>query len=166
MKAVYKKLAAYGLGSAIALSGAYLVAPHEGKENKTYLDPIQVITSCYGHTGSELKLGQKFTDDQCLEQLTEDLVEHDKGMMREITVPLTDYQHAAFLSFCYNVGIKACTNSTAFKKLNTEDYIGACNELLRWTKANGKVMKGLVKRREAERRMCLGETPNEIKINP
>lgn len=163
MNSIYKKLAAYGLSGALALSGGYLVSTYEGKVNKTYLDPVNIITSCYGHTGPELKLGQKFTDDECLEQLADDLVEHDKGMLKAIKVPLTDYQHAAFLSFCFNVGVKACTNSTAFKKLNAKDYAGACNELLRWTKAKGKVLAGLVKRREAERKVCLGELPNEVK---
>lgn len=160
MKNVRNKLLAYGLGGAIALSGS-LVAYYEGKENKVYVDPVGILTSCFGHTGQELKLGQKFTDDQCLEQLAEDLVEHDKGMLKAIQVPLTDYQHAAFLSFCYNVGVKACTSSTAFKLLNKKEYKKACDQLLRWNKANGKVLRGLTKRREAERKLCLGEIPNE-----
>lgn len=47
MNALHKKLAAYGLGGAIALSGAFLVAPFEGKENKVYVDPVGILTSCY-----------------------------------------------------------------------------------------------------------------------
>lgn len=161
---LYKKLLGVGLGSALALSGAYMVAPNEGKVNATYLDPINILTSCYGHTGSELKKGQKFTDDQCLDQLADDLKEHDKQMMSYITVPLTDYQHAAFLSFTYNVGVGSFKSSTLLKKLNDEDYSGACNELSKWNRAGGKVLSGLTKRREAEREMCLGNVPKEVNV--
>lgn len=159
---LYKKLLGVGLGSSLALSGAYLVGPNEGKVNSTYLDPISIKTSCYGHTGPELKLGQKFTDDQCLDQLAEDLSSHDKQMMVLIHVPLSDNQHAAFLSFTYNVGVGSFKSSTLLKKLNKEDYSGACNELLKWDKAGGKVLPGLTKRREAERQICLGNVPQEV----
>jgi len=156
MKSIYKQLLGYGLGGALALSGAYLVAPNEGKENKAYLDPVNIITICYGST-KNVKLGDYKTDDECLESLADDLVSHDKGMMKAISVPLTDYQHAAFLSFCYNVGVAKCTSSTAFKLLNKGDYKGACLQLLRWDKAKGRTLPGLTKRRQAESAMCLGE---------
>lgn len=158
MNALHKKLAAYGLGGAIALSGAFLVAPFEGKENKVYVDPVGILTSCYGHTGKELKKGQVFTDEQCLDQLAEDLLEHDKKMLRYVYVPLSEEEHAAYLSFTYNVGVGAFKNSTLLKKLNAGDRVGACNELTRWNKAGGKVLNGLTKRRQAEREMCLKGT--------
>lgn len=158
MNTLYKKLAAYGLGGAIALSGAFLVAPFEGKENKVYVDPVGILTSCYGHTGNELKKGQVFTDEQCLDQLAEDLLEHDKKMLRYVYVPLSEEEHAAYLSFTYNVGVGAFKNSTLLKKLNAGDRVGACNELTRWNKAGGKVLNGLTKRRQAEREMCLKGT--------
>lgn len=161
MNSLHKKLLSYGLGSAIALSGAYLVSPFEGKENKAYLDPVNIWTICHGSTNN-IKKGDYKTDDECLLILAEDLVEHDRGMMKSIHVPLTDYQHAAFLSFCYNVGVKACTGSTAFKYLNLKKYTEACNQLLRWNKAGGKVLLGLTRRREAEHKICLGELPDEI----
>lgn len=156
------KLLAYGLTAAVALSGGYLIAPNEGKVNATYLDPINIKTSCYGHTGPELKLGQKFTDDQCLDQLAKDLASHDKQMMNLIRVPITDYQHAAFLSFTYNAGVNNFKNSTMLRKLNSKDYDGACEELSKWVYANKQKLKGLVTRREQEKSMCLGETKIEI----
>lgn len=150
-----KKLLAYGFTAAVALSGGYLIAPNEGKVNSTYLDPINIKTSCYGHTGPELKLGQKFTDEQCLDQLAKDLSTHDKQMMNLVRVPLTDYQHAAFLSFTYNVGVGNFKSSTMLRKLNSKDYEGACEELSKWVYAKKKILPGLVKRREAEKEMCL-----------
>lgn len=159
---ITKKLMAYGFTAAVALSGGYLVAPNEGKVNATYLDPVNIVTSCYGHTGPELKLGQKFTDAQCLDQLAKDLSSHDKQMMNIIRVPITDYQHAAFLSFTYNAGVGNFKNSTMLRKLNSRDYKGACQELTNWVFAQGKKLKGLVNRREQEMAMCLGETKIEI----
>lgn len=156
MRNIKQKLAAIGLSSALVLSGAYLVAPFEGKENNAYIDPVNILTICYGST-KNVKKGDYKTDDECLELLAEDLVEHDKKMLRYIEVNVTDYQHAAFLSFTYNVGVGAFSKSTLLKKLNRGDYEGACNELLRWNKAGGKVLNGLTKRRQAERDMCLGK---------
>ena len=166
---LYKKLLAYGFTAAIAMSGGYLIAPHEGKVNKTYLDPLSIVSSCYGHTGQELKLGQKFTDDQCYEQLAKDLAEHDKILMSAVKVPMTDYQHAAFLSFIYNVGPgkkgvkdgfvqlkKTGQPSTMLKKLNAGDYKGACDEFLNWMQ-KGQGLGGIETRRKQEREVCLGE---------
>ena len=157
-----KKLLAYGFTAAVAMSGGYLIAPNEGKVNATYIDPVGIATSCYGHTGPEVKLGQKFTDEQCLDQLAKDLSTHDKQMMNLIRVPLTDYQHAAFLSFTYNVGVGNFKSSTMLRKLNSKDYNGACQELVKWVYAKGKKLKGLVNRRQDELSMCLGETKIEI----
>lgn len=150
-----KKLLAYGFTAAVALSGGYLIAPNEGKVNATYIDPVGIATSCYGHTGPEVKLGQKFTDEQCLDQLAKDLSTHDKQMMNLVRVPLTDYQHAAFLSFTYNAGVGNFKSSTMLRKLNSKDYEGACEELSKWVYARKKILPGLVKRREAEKEMCL-----------
>lgn len=157
-----KKLLAYGFTAAIAVSGGYLIAPNEGKVNATYIDPVGIATSCYGHTGPELKLGQKFTDDQCLDQLAKDLSSHDKQMMNLVRVPLTDYQHAAFLSFTYNVGVGNFKSSTMLRKLNSKDYEGACEELSKWVYAKKQKLNGLVTRRQQEKAVCMGEVEIEI----
>lgn len=149
-------MAAMGLSSAIILAGASTVSYFEGKSNKSYIDPVGIYTICYGET-KNVSHGDYKTDQQCLESLAEDLVSHDKGMMKAITVPLSDHQRAAFLSFCYNVGVNKCTKSTAFKYLNMRKYTEACRELLRWNKAGGKVLRGLTLRRGAEYKMCMGE---------
>lgn len=160
---LYKKLLGVGLGSALTISGAFLVAPNEGKINSTYIDPVGILTVCYGNTGEEAVKGKVYSDDQCLDQLAEDLKEHDKQMMSYVHVPLTDFQHAAILSFTYNVGVGSFKSSTLLKKLNAKDYTGACNELPKWNKASGEILKGLVTRREAERQICLGNPPKEVK---
>ena len=58
------------------------------------------------------------------------------------------------MSFTYSCGSGALKSSTLLKKLNKGDYTGAANELLRWNKANGKVLAGLTKRRKTEKALC------------
>lgn len=161
MKNLYAKLIAGGITGAVALSGAFLIAPSEGLILGTYKDPVGIVTSCFGHTGPELKMGQRFTEDQCVAQLGEDLVKHDKQLASLVKVPYkSDYQHAALLSFTYNVGYGNVRSSTLLRKLNAYDYDGACYELTKWvyaTKSGVKVkLKGLVTRRTNEYSWCMG----------
>lgn len=71
-------------------------------------------------------------------------------------------EHAAYLSFIYNVGVGAFADSTLRVKLFKGDRRGACNELSRWVYADGKKLAGLVKRREAERQVCLKDLDYEL----
>jgi hypothetical protein len=75
-----------------------------------------------------------------------------------VKVPLTQNQFDALVSLVYNIGQTAFSNSTLLKKLNAKDYQGAADQFLRWNKGGGKVMKGLVRRREAERALFLEVT--------
>ena len=75
-------------------------------------------------------------------------------MVKCIHVPVTQGEYDAYLDFTYNVGTFAFCTSTLNKKLNAMDYEGACKELLNWTKAGGKVLPGLVKRRQDEYKQC------------
>lgn len=151
---VKNKLLALGLSSALAATGMF-VAQHEGLVLGSYVDPVGILTSCYGHTGKELKLNQKFTESQCLDQLAEDLSKHDKEMMRYVKVPLSDEEHSAYLSFSYNVGVGNFKSSTLLKLLNREKRVEACNQLTNWVFAKGKKLRGLVNRREEEKNLCL-----------
>lgn len=155
MKNLKAALLAAGISGAVALSGAVLIAPHEGKVNEVYLDPANILTSCYGHTGKELKPGMKFSDDQCLQQLAGDLVEHNKQLLSVVKVPLSEGEHAAYLSFVYNVGIGQFRKSTLLANLNEGFRVSACNQLMRWIYIKGKESNGLRTRRAAERKMCL-----------
>lgn len=174
MKTLYKKLAIYGLGSALALSGAFLVVPMEGEHKKngwheTYLDVVGVPTACYGKTGrapdgTHIKLGQKFTDEQCAEMLAEELVKFDKQLNRVFKVEYqNDYQHAAMVSFAYNVGVYNVKTSTLARLFNQGKYEQACDQLSRWVYAKKKKYGGLVRRREVEKAWCLGNPPEDVK---
>jgi len=161
MKKLDRKVMAYltssGLALSVVLSGSLLVAPNEGKINNTYVDPVAILTSCYGHTGKELQLGQKYTDDQCYKILAEDLLEAKQKVDDLIDVPLNPYQEAALISFTYNAGGGNLATSTMRKKFNSGDYIGGCHELTKWVYAKGKKLNGLVSRRADEESVCLGK---------
>lgn len=151
---IAKVLAGLGLSAAAVMAGSGTVQYFEGKENKAYVDPVGIVTICYGETRG-IKKGDYKADEECLESLASELVEHEKGMLKVVKVPLSTKEQAAYLSFTYNLGVKAFTNSTLLKKLNSGDRVGACNELLRWNKANGRVLNGLTKRRQEENKLCL-----------
>jgi lysozyme len=69
------------------------------------------------------------------------------------------YEFSAYVSLTYNIGETAFCNSTLARKLRTGDYDGACKEILRWDKVQGRTVRGLTLRRQAEYRQCIGETP-------
>ena len=147
-----QKLAAKIGAGALALA-APLVVYFEGTIPRTYRDPIGILTSCTGHTGPELRMGQRYTRQQCEDMLYGDLLKHTAALDC-IKHPMTDGQKAAFLSFAFNVGNKAFCESTLVRKANAGDLPGACAELSRWTRAGGRELPGLVKRRAAERELC------------
>jgi lysozyme len=87
------------------------------------------------------------------EILRKDLNRFEAGVLRLIKVKLTQGQFDALVSFSFNVGLGNLQNSTLRMKINRGDYEGAAEQFLVWTKAGGKVLKGLVIRRTHEKEM-------------
>ena len=85
--------------------------------------------------------------------LRKDLARFESGVLRLIKVPMTQGQFDALVSFSFNVGLGNLQNSTLRMKVNRGDYEGAAEQFLVWTKAGGKVLPGLVKRRTHEKEM-------------
>lgn len=144
--------------AALAVSATCLVgiATHEGYRSEAYKDTVGVTTIGYGETAG-VKMGDKTTPERALVQLLESTEKHADAIRQCIHVPLYQHEFDAYISLAYNIGTGAFCRSTLVKKLNAKDYAGACEEIRRWNKAGGKVLPGLVKRREAEYRMCMGE---------
>jgi lysozyme len=132
------------------------VATFEGYKDRAYI-PVagDVPTIGFGSTKG-VKLGDTTTPDRALVVLLHDLNTHSNGIKACITVPLYQHEFDAYSSFAFNVGVSAFCKSTLVKKLNAGDYTGACNELPKWVYSGGKKYNGLVKRREQERKLCLG----------
>ena len=109
---------------------------------------------CYGET-KNVKLGQKATKEDCDEKLAERLVEFNDGVNSCVTRELRDNERIAFVSLSYNIGVGAFCKSSVVRRFNAGDKVGACDAILMWNKAGGKVVQGLVNRRQKEREMCL-----------
>lgn len=131
------------------------VPQFEGMVLRGYKDPIGIVTACAGHTKTAV-LGRPYTKDECATLLEQDLLAHADGVLSCIKVPVSDGVRAASVSFAFNVGTGAFCSSTMARKLNAGDTAGACAELSRWTRAGGRELPGLVKRRKIERDMCEG----------
>lgn len=142
----------------LSISGAALIglAVSEGYRPTTYDDGVGVNTIGFGTT-SGVKPGDRTDPVRALIRLGQDVSSMEKALAKCITVPLYQREWDAYVSWTYNVGVGAACSSTLLRKLNAGDYAGACKELSRWTYAGGRQLAGLVKRRDAERRQCLGE---------
>ncbi|MFM1688143.1 lysozyme [Aeromonas salmonicida] len=121
---------------------------------KAYPDPGsnngEPWTIGWGHTGSEVKPGLVWTQEQADAAFLVDITRFERAVLNVADVPLTQGQFDALVLFAYNVGSKALETSTLLRKLNNEDYAGAALEFRRWNKNDGQVMRGLTRRRAAE----------------
>ena len=156
--------------ASVAKDGSLQVRHISGKQYLTaYLDIVGVATACDGITtyrGKPLKKGQAFTEAQCAEMLEEELIKHAQGVMKCTpglalsADPAVERQREgprfSAVSGAYNYGVGAYCGSTARKRFDAGNYVGGCEALTWWNKAGGRVVKGLVARRERERRVCIG----------
>jgi len=126
----------------------------EGLKTKAYKDAGGVWTIGYGHTamaGSPVPYqGQVITAAEAENILLEDLAQYEAAVANNVNVKLNDNQFAALVSFAFNVGINAFKKSKLLKKLNNGNFDAVPTELMKWTKAGGKKLQGLVNRRQAE----------------
>lgn len=123
---------------------------YEGLRLKAYRDIVGVVTIGYGSTGPHVRMGMTITREEAEALLRKDLARFEAAVTNLVKVKLNDNQFAALVSFSFNVGIGALQKSTLLKKLNKGDYASVPSELMKWTKAGGKNVQGLVNRRAQE----------------
>lgn len=152
-----KLLLAGGMSLSAALSGVFITAPSENKVNTPYLDPVGIVTACYGHTGPDVKNKSHYTDEECLDLLMKDLGKAEEDVEKVIHVPLNTYQKAALIDFDYNVGVTNFRKSTMAKLFNQGNYTEGCKQLVSWVYAGKKKLPGLETRRDLELQFCLGK---------
>lgn len=146
------RIAALGLTAALGM-----VASFEGLRTYAYLDPVGIPTACYGHTKS-VQMGQRYTEQECLDLLGEEFYDAVLAVHRCSPVPLTPNELGALASAVYNIGPRLVCDtgySTLARLLKQGDVKAACNQLPRWDKARGVTLPGLTRRRAAEQAMCL-----------
>ena len=134
----------------ISKDGLDLIKQFEGLYLKAYRCPAGVPTIGYGYTAG-VAMGQTITQQQADDYLRRDVRQFERAVARLVTVPLTQGQFDALVSFAFNLGEGALAQSTLLRLLNAGDYAGAAAQFDRWNKAGGRVLPGLVRRRAAER---------------
>jgi lysozyme len=133
----------------ISNTGIDLIKHFEGCETEAYLCPAGVPTIGYGHIKG-VQMGDSITEAQAHEMLVEELEEYEGYVNTKVTVDLNQNQFDALVSWVYNLGSGNFTGSTLLKVLNSGDYSGVPEQIMRWNKAGGRVLEGLTRRRQAE----------------
>ena len=154
-------------------AGRLAITEREGLRLKAYPDPAtggEPWTIGVGHTSAagtpNVRRGMTITAKEADDILSRDLSIFEKGVNDAVTVPLNQNEFDALVSLAFNIGVGAFRKSTLLKELNKGNRFGAANQFLRWNKAAGKVMKGLTKRREAERAQFLSKKSGPVIPNP
>lgn len=142
---------------------AELCRRFEGFSAKPYLCPAGVWTIGYGST--YYANGDKVTkDDPSIDrEYAERLLMHElvhtyaPGAIRQcpilLTIAIKDKDWGklnAIVDFCYNLGVGRLQTSTLKRKINQQDWDGAIEQLKLWVRGGGKILRGLVIRRDAE----------------
>jgi lysozyme len=135
--------------------GIALIKKFEGCKLRAYLDAVDVPTIAYGRT-KDVKIGDICTQQQAEDWLEEELVEYEGYVNEAVKVELTQPQFDSLVSWTYNLGPSNLNRSSMLRVLNTSDYDNVPEQIMRWNKAGGRVLPGLVRRREAEAEMFKG----------
>lgn len=144
----------------ISQHGLDLVKAHEGLRLDAYRCPAGVWTIGYGTTrmdGRAVRQGDTITRDKAESLLRDDVRRFESAVKRLVTVPLSQGQFDALVSFTYNLGEGALERSTLRRLLNEGDYAGAAEQFDRWVNGGGKRLPGLVRRRAEERALFEAE---------
>ena len=132
-----------------------LIKYYEGCYYEPYLCPAGYSTILIGHL---IRQGEDWRNLLVLgeeEVLRRDLIQSEKSVLRLIRVPLEDFQFDALVSFVFNCGGGNLQASTLRSRLNRKEYIGAAEEFSKWCYANGKKLRGLLRRRLTEKELFL-----------
>lgn len=143
-------------GLSLTAAGLLAIADFEGFRSEAYI-PVEGDVPTIGFGSTEgVKLGDTISVPDALNRLEKDVRVAEDAVRSCVTVPLMPYEFDAYVSLSYNIGGSAFCNSTLVRKLNSGNYQGACAELKRWVYVDGRVVQGLVNRREAEYLRCIG----------
>ena len=127
-------------------SGLNLIKKYEGCRLTSYICPAGVLTIGYGHTGKDVKQNQTITKKKAISLLKKDLARFERHVQSyNYIYEWTDNEFSALVSFAYNIG-----NIDQLTAYGTRTRSQIRSAMLKYVKANGKTLQGLVKRRKAE----------------
>jgi lysozyme len=141
----------------ISGAGLDLIKRYEGFRENAYLCPAGVWTIGYGSTHG-VRPGDRIDENSAEARLRDEVRMYEKAVAHALKVPATQNQFDALVSLAYNIGTSAIVRSSAIKLHNQKQFEKAADAILLWRSANGKVLPGLVRRREEERSLYLRES--------
>ena len=144
-----------------SLEGINLIKHFEGCELEAYQCSAGVWTIGYGHTKG-VAPGDSVSQEEAEQMLVDELHEYESYVNEYVTVALSQNQFDALVSWVYNLGPANLKASTMLKVLNSGEYEDVPAQMKRWNKAGGKVLEGLIRRREAEACLYQGKKWFEI----
>jgi len=131
-------------------SGLKLTESFEGCKLAAYQDSTGRWTIGYGHTGHDVYPGLEITQIQAEQFLLQDVQWASECINRLVMIQLSQSEFDALVDFCFNVGCGNFAGSTLLKLLNAGNISAAAQEFDKWDHAGGKVVAGLLRRRQAE----------------
>lgn len=141
--------------------GLALIKKWEGFRPAPYVCPAGVWTIGYGTTRGVGPNSPHVREAEATERLVDELGRiYEPAIHRNVKVPLTQLQFDALVSWVYNLGETNLRNSTMLRRINLEQWEQAAEALKWWNKAGGRVLQGLVNRREEEAALFLEGTKN------
>lgn len=162
---VFHSYSGVRMGRRINDAGLALIKRFEGLELTAYRDAVGVLTIGYGHTGPDVKREMTITHGEAERLLLSDLSRFENGVEAMLTgYQATDGEFSAMVSLSFNIGLANLATSTLLKRHKLGNRIGAANAFLMWDKARNpatgqlRQLPGLIRRREAERKLYLGES--------
>ena len=127
-------------------SGLNLIKKYEGCKLTSYICPAGVLTIGYGHTGKDVKPNQTISKKKAINLLKKDLPRFERHVQSyNYIYEWTDNEFSALVSFAFNIG-----NIDQLTAYGTRTRSQIRSAMLKYVKANGKTLQGLVKRRKAE----------------
>lgn len=135
-----------------------LISSYEGCKLTAYNDPVGLLSIGYGSryiNGIPVKAGTTITQAQADSMLEQD-VQNLYNKISFVLPNLTENQYIAVLDFAYNTGYYAFIKSTMFNYLKSGNIAEAATQFELWDHAGGKVLPGLLRRRQQEKAIFLG----------
>ena len=140
----------------LSAAGLALIEEFEGLRLESYQDGAGIWTIGYGttrHDGLPVEEGEACTPQMAVQWLSEDVSEAEESVNELVTVPVSQNQFDALVSFTYNLGRGSLAGSTLLKNLNSDSFELAAAQFPKWCFVAGKESPGLLRRRVAEQSM-------------
>lgn len=131
-------------------TGVELIMYFEGFRGEPYVDAAGKMTIGYGHMIKPGEYFDRLSKEEAKTLLKQDIELAEAAVKRHVEVELTANQFSALVSLVYNIGPTQFKKSTLLRKINAGDFEGSAQEIVRWTKVNGRELDGLVNRRYSE----------------